>query len=466
MGAATEFMKRETSMSACAPIVLNGRLAEVFAALEQANIQYCLLRGHGELLTGGDLEIDLLVAAEHLAKFAHTLQTHGFVRLPSWGHAPHHFFLGYERAQGRWLKFDAVTILRFGSPVRSAQIELAQDFLRQRRRNEAVFTLALEDEFFASLLHGLLDKGQFRPERSARLLELHQQVWENSEARQNLNAYLLRHLQPALDENAIARAAEMRDFRVLLPRRKWIMRRLAREQRLKYLWRKVSVLLLRRLRSLCFAVRQPGLSIALLAPDGAGKSTLAAALQADAGVRAQLVYMGTNVEASTVGLRSTKWLHRRLKPKSGKPRLSKPLRLLLRPLNYFNRMGEQWYRCAYGVYQKRRGRFVVFDRYVYDAWIAQPASTGMKRLRRALLAWGWPTPDLVVFLDAPAEILFARKGEHNVEWLEKQRAAYLGLQARLPQMRVVAATQSAEEVKREVITLIWEAYRARYAKAV
>lgn len=443
------------------PVLCSGRLAEIFAACHRAQLRYCLLRGGEELQNSGDLEIDVLVAADDFARFAQLLCAQGFSRLPAWGHAPHHFFLAYDREPGRWLKFDAVTVLRFGAPVRSLQIDLAKDFLRKRVLSGGVFMLAPEDEFLALLLHGLLDKGHFRPARSARLLQLRQQVRQHAEAWQNLRQYLANYLQPALDEATLVRADELRDFRVLLARRKWLARRLVQGQRWAQLQRKISVTALRRLRPLLLAMRRPGLAVALLAPDGAGKSTLAAALQKDSGLRAQLIYMGTNVKASTIALPTTKWLHRQLKPENGKPHTAKPWRVLLKLLNYCNRVCEQWYRCAFAVYQKRRGRFVVFDRYVYDSWIARPATSGRKRLRRALLEWGWPRPDLVIFLDAPAEVLFARKGEHNVEWLARQRAAYLGLQSRLPQMRVVDATQPAEEVKREVIALIWKEYQSR-----
>jgi len=459
MAAATEYVKRETST---AVIVLPQLLAEIFAAVEHAEIPYCLLRGYEELEGRGDLEIDVLVASGSISRFAEVLRAQGFVRLPAWGHAPHHFFLNYDRALGRWLKFDAVTVLRYGRPVRALQIDLAAECLRKRKRCGQVFVLAPEDEFFTLLLHGLLDKGHFRPERSTRLRALREQLRQSLAAYQTVEENFARYLRPALDWSAVVRACERNDLRVLLHKRKAALRQLVQRQRFAFWRRTIFALLLRHLRPLLFAGHQPGLAVALLAPDGAGKSTLAAALQKDFGLRAQLVYMGTNVAAGTVGLPTTKWLQRRLKPKSGKPRLPKFLRLLLKPVNYLNRVCEQWYRCAFVVYQKRRGRFVVCDRYVYDSWIANPTTAGLKRWRRAWLEWGWPTPDLVILLDAPGELLFARKGEHSVAWLEKQRAAYLALQPRLPQMRVVAATQTAEEVKREVIALIWKEYQSRY----
>jgi len=69
-----------------------------------------------------------------------------------------------------------------------------------------------------------------------------------------------------------------------------------------------------------------------------------------------------------------------------------------------------------------------------------------------------PKPDLVVFLDAPGELLYARKGEHSPEILEQQRQHYLGLREHIPQMVVVDATRDAEQVRRTVTALIWRSY--------
>ena len=68
-------------------------LLHVFHTIEQANICYCVLRGYEELEEiedGGD--VDLLVQADQLDRFREVLARLDFVRLPVWGHAPHHFF--------------------------------------------------------------------------------------------------------------------------------------------------------------------------------------------------------------------------------------------------------------------------------------------------------------------------------------------------------------------------------------
>ncbi len=430
-------------------------LTEIFAALEQAEITYALLRGYDELHAAQTyLEVDLLVAANDLARFAEVVARKNFVALPNWGHAPHHFFLGFDRQRGSWLKLDVVTELCYGAPVRALHVDLAGACLQQRERREPTYVLAPEHEFLTLFLHCLLDKKNFREERRARLLELFEVIQRERRLQERCHALVEKYLAPALTWEELQTALAQTDWPVLLKKHKAVSARLTIGQRFHVWFRRVHVNVSRRLRPLLFALRQRGLFIALLAPDGAGKSTLAHALQKDFGLKAQLIYMGTNIAALNISLPSTKWLHRVLK----KSRAPKLLKLALKPVNYCNRILDLWYRIAYAHTQRLRGKFVVFDRYVYDSWIAKPATTWAKRMRRKFLEAGWPTPHVVILLDAPGELLFRRKGEHSPEWLEQQRQAYLALREHVPQMYAVDATMSAEEVQREVLALIWESF--------
>jgi thymidylate kinase len=106
-----------------------------------------------------------------------------------------------------------------------------------------------------------------------------------------------------------------------------------------------------------------------------------------------------------------------------------------------------------------RGRLILFDRYIYDRQLDATRKRSLKtRARRWLLAAAAPKPDLVVFLDAPGELLYARKGEHSPEILEQQRQHYLGLRDHIPQMVVVDATRDADQVRQTVTALIWRSY--------
>ena len=77
---------------------------------------------------------------------------------------------------------------------------------------------------------------------------------------------------------------------------------------------------------------------------------------------------------------------------------------------------------------------------------------------RWALAHACPAPDLILFLDAPGEVLYARKGEHSPAFLEEQRQGYLQLKQELPQMQVVNVDRDPDYVRREVTSIIWRSY--------
>jgi len=442
---------------------MDSLLRRTFAALDEAKIIYSLLRGFEELeIPAASSEVDLVVAPAHLPQLAKTLAAKGFVALASWGHAPHHFFVAYDRAAGSWLKFDVVTDLRYGQPFRTLRVDLLTTCLQNRQRREYTFVLAPADEFFTLFLHCLLDKGNFRDARRERLIELRRQMQNDAAMQKTVTEYFSRYLTPALTWEMLATAIEPDDWQKILQRRQAVANRLFQRAPLTNAWRKISTIMLRRSRPLLSIFRGRGVSVALLAPDGAGKSTLAQALTKDNFLRAKLVYMGTNIAASTVGLPTTKWLHERLKARNGVKKKKKNLGFVaLKVCSFINRLVEQWYRAGAALGYLLRGRLVVFDRYIYDSWLNQPAKTPWKRLRRKMFESICPTPDLVVLLDAPGQMLWERKHEHTPEWLEQQRLGYLALKDRVPQMRVVDATQQAEVVRREVTAMIWAKHGSR-----
>src|SRR5262245_38004666 len=118
-------------------------LRQVFAALDEAKITYSLLRGFEELeLPAESSEVDLVVAPAHLPQLAQILAAKNFVVLPAWGHAPHHFFVAYDRVAGSWLKFDVVTDLRYGQPFRTLGIDRLESCLHNRCRREFTYVLS------------------------------------------------------------------------------------------------------------------------------------------------------------------------------------------------------------------------------------------------------------------------------------------------------------------------------------
>jgi hypothetical protein len=77
--------------------------------------------------------------------------------------------------------------------------------------------------------------------------------------------------------------------------------------------------------------------------------------------------------------------------------------------------GEEWYRQLLSWRYQAQGYIVLYDRhFLFDFSLDGVDSNVMafeRRLHRWILTRFYPRPSLVVYLDAPAEVLFGRKGE-------------------------------------------------------
>lgn len=183
--------------------------------------------------------------------------------------------------------------------------------------------------------------------------------------------------------------------------------------------------------------RSPGLTVALLGPDGAGKSTLAAGLCERLPLDTRVYYLGA--------FRATpaEWRVRRL------PGIA-----------FATRLAAIWHSIWAGYRHRARGGVAVFDRYTYDGLL--PTTGWRARIKSALIARAAPAPDLVILLDAAPELLFARKREHSPAILAAYRRSYLALSHRLPHMVIVDAAQTAEDVLAAATSAVQARWIDRY----
>lgn len=204
--------------------------------------------------------------------------------------------------------------------------------------------------------------------------------------------------------------------------------------------------------------------IAVIGGDGAGKTTVTRRLLTSGRLPLRYLYMGINVASSNVALPTSRLLQRlrhgrtrpttthssgpaRAKARGAKASLRAGARLLYR-------LSEEWYRQALCWLYQLRGEIVLCDRhFLYDFYepAERLAAKGLAdRLHLWMLRRVYPRPDLVLFLDAPAELLMARKGEATLEFLEGRRAAMLEIGAGDPRFVRIDATKPLDAVGAEV----------------
>jgi thymidylate kinase len=136
-------------------------------------------------------------------------------------------------------------------------------------------------------------------------------------------------------------------------------------------------------------------------------------------------------------------------------------------LSLVNRLSEEWYRQMLAWVYQWRGFVVLYDRHYYLDYFAYDNAQCewrrplARRIHGFLLNRAYPKPDLVIYLDAPSEVLFARKGEGTIETLERRRQDYLDLRAHVKHFAVVDANRPADEVTRDVADTIMNFHHSR-----
>ncbi len=191
-----------------------------------------------------------------------------------------------------------------------------------------------------------------------------------------------------------------------------------------------------------------GVCLAVLGPDGAGKSTV-------------LKLLAEDLQASYAPVRTWHF---------SPPLLARRKAPTTDPDGQIPRSrAASWIKLSYWVIQftagylasvrpiLNRGGIVLFDRYLVDALVDPKRYRYSGPMSLLRLAWrAIPKPDLLVLLDAPPEVLRARKQELTVEETARQRDAYRRLVLGDSRGRIVDASSPVEKVLEDVKGLVIE----------
>lgn len=217
-------------------------------------------------------------------------------------------------------------------------------------------------------------------------------------------------------------------------------------------------------------------TVALIGADGAGKTSVAQYVLETAPFPVRYIYMGISLQSANHQLPTSRliiavrrWMHRRRSegdvdlsavriPAIESEYSSRKRPALWVAARLLNRYLEAWYRQAIATYHGLLGRVVVFDRHLlFDTGLLRPYAGDSllhRAYRRAMDSF--PRPGLIVFIDAPGEVLHARSGDASPARLDEERRLYASQAEAARQFVTIDATKPLEDVQHQAMLAIIE----------
>ena len=420
-------------------------LARVFLALDRAQIPWCVLHGYQSYPGSVPADVDLLVSASMLPHGLWTVLRDLADEL---------------RADPiLWLADGAQYIVLAGrdtSPPVLLQLHVSgrysleglvfyddSEILNSRIRRDDFWTPAPGIEF-ACIACNRVFKQQFRPEHERQLAALVEE--DPSGCERELSRFF-----PTADAGRLLNAAQSGQWAAVRAALPELRAKLVRSRQLRHVGGHGHALLrrVRRwLRPSC------GLHVVLLGPDGVGKSTVIEQVRqhlSPAFLRYQYLTFAPGLLPAQLET-----------PKPDGPH-SLPPRSLIGSL-----IKATWWGVCYTAGYvltvhpiRARAGLVINHRYLPDA-IVDPRRyrySGPIWLLRALWRVA-PKPDLLFLLDAPADVIQARKREVEPQETRRQRDAYLAITRGCLFAHVIDASQPLEQVVSDVEAIVLD-YLAR-----
>ena len=405
----------------------------VFEHLARAGIPHCLLRNI-EFLTQGlpytNTDLDVLVRSEDLGRIQAILLDCGFVRTRQSTVSLHIGYVAYLATEGRTLALD----LHLNHPSWN-DIPYGQGDLVLRDAVGSDPPIPGDAQMAALLvLHSILDKKSFKWEYIEILNRLLRAGLDPDRVRSIFEGILRRPLA-----DRMVALLSGRDYAGLLSLRPKVIRSLLGLRPVA--WANLCACLWRsRLRQVRKRLFPPALLVALIGPDGAGKSTLGThlndRLQA-CGIPVRRFYMGRwhshilplaglarSYGVSSTGPQEvTDLSHAYADPPKVKGR--RRIYRLFRDVVYVAEMSLRYLLRIRPALHK--GGVVLTDRYAFDL-LLDPNVTDLTRL---VLSGLFPRPHLCFYLHNSAEALRRRKAEQSLDEIQRQLDIFASYQERL-----------------------------------
>lgn len=422
-------------------------LSALFAALAEAGECYCVLRNWQGLPQSCGNDLDLFVANRHCGRFAGQVISvaaqNGYVlcsQMPKYGYRSFDFMQWSSRKR---LKIDMFTDIHF----RGLALMDSDEVLKGLRQHGGILVASPAVESFINLTKDVLDSGLIKAKYRAAVKETLHDEHQGEKLRQLLEKALgapgrdlvLHHL----GADAVMDADMLGQLRRAFRNRHYL------RNPLKSLLRQARAAL-ERLSARRKAARSTRLTIALLGPDGSGKSTVSQMLLEKLVPPEHNVVYRHGRPGIIPDLRQIVNALRRFggrvplaaNPKGEKADHGKLHRPLLASI-YVIYYGLDFWLDHISSRFNRQWNLRVFDRYWYDYFFLP----SFARLPSILHAWQYflPKANLLLVLMADSETIFARKPELAIAQIETQNARARQLAAWRGEARIIPTGVTVQE---------------------
>jgi thymidylate kinase len=447
----------KSATAASDPVVRSGGpgriLLRVLETLDRAGIPYCVLHGYESYPDRITSDVDCMISAaalpSHLATLFHENRTPiGAEVVRSSGY---YFVFAGKHADGSPCFLDFHLSVEYD--LNNRHFYSGSEVLESRRRHKQFWVPAVNLEF-GSYLVKKIDKGHLDEEQGRKLSNLYQQDPAGCQRQ-------IARFWGVASTALIISGASSGNWGTVQRYLKNLRVELCRRATIRHPWRVIA----NRLRRIAGRFKRffgpaGGLNIIFLGPDGAGKSSVTQAVaQQLAGAFARTTCHSFPPEL----------LHRLLRRTRGPDRLphAAPPRSILASVTRAVFYWFVYYTLGYCVTVRlalARATLVLHDRHLIDAVVDARRYRYGGPLWLLRLIWRLvPKSDLVILLDAPPDVLQARKQEVPFAETARQREAYLAFVGIMKNGHVVDAARPLTQVVGDVNDIILRYLTARIA---